>query len=142
MSKVWYYSENLKPQGPMTLAEMRERIHQGKIGPEDLICDESTDGGWLPAKEFRCFEATLFPAMQGYVQGADLNLHSADWVILSPEGESGPLRQFGPYTHEEVVELLRQGDVLPNCHIWKSGLSGWSKLTDRPEFKEFILPSL
>ena len=141
-NKVWFYNQNLKPHGPFTLQEMRDKILLGHIGPEDLICDESAGDSWLPAREFSCFERSLFPALQNYILGQETNLQAQDWVVLAPLAEGENPRQLGPYSHADIVDLLRHGDILPSHHVWRSGLSGWSRLTDRPEFKEFILPSL
>lgn len=143
MKKTWYYNTDLKPVGPVTLQEVRAQIHAGQIGPHDLICDEDQqEGRWQAASEFKEFEQGLFPSAQSYIPGVEVDELSADWVLLIPEEGTMQLRQQGPYSMSEVAEMFFQGKILASHHIWKSGLSGWSRLSDRPEFKKIISPSL
>jgi hypothetical protein len=62
----WYVNRNLKPQGPLSFAEMKKKIIRGEIGPGDLICKEDAKGKgvWSPAVEWRDFPRELFPAFQ------------------------------------------------------------------------------
>lgn len=138
MKKSWYFHHNLKPQGPFSLEEMRGKIHRGEVGPQDLICDETQEGRWLPALEWGVFEAGLFPATQNFFHGIDIDLDNKEWVLLATEPGTGKLHQQGPYSVQELLELLRQSKIHPSQHVWKGGLSGWCRLQDRPEFQSAI----
>lgn len=140
MSAVWYSHKNLKPQGPFTLEQMRAKIHSGEIGPNDLICHIDEDR-WHPAHECREFEPGLFPAAQEFNPGAEIDFESPDWVLLVFD-EAGSPRQEGPLNVKEILLQVQQGRVSPNQYIWKTGLSGWVKIIDRPEFQKPISPTL
>ncbi|MFV3409452.1 DUF4339 domain-containing protein [Bdellovibrio bacteriovorus] len=128
----WYYNKNLKPQGPVGIEEIRQLILKGDIGPHDLIsCD--SDGSWKSAWEWG-FDRSLFPATQGYVQGMDIAADDKEWVLLVASDDGKALVQEGPYSVREVQESLRSQRVSAQNYIWKSGMSGWSRILDRPEF--------
>ncbi len=133
MKDVWYYHQNLKPQGPLSLQEMRTRIHRGEIGPMDLVCHEA-DGSWKPACEWSVFEASLFPAAQAFIYGQDVRTDEKEWVLLVPSKEAQSALQEGPFSISELNDLLRAQKISAQHYIWKPGLSGWCRLKDRPEF--------
>ncbi|WII71124.1 DUF4339 domain-containing protein [Bdellovibrio sp. 22V] len=134
MKKIsWYYNENLKPQGPLTLEEMRARIHSGKIGLFDLISSDAT-GEWKAACEWPEFERSLFPAIQGFIPGAEILEDEKEWVLLVPSENGKTSLQEGPFSIRELKASLAAGTVSGNQYIWKTGLSGWCRLLDRPEF--------
>lgn len=118
------------------MEEMRGKIHRGEIGPQDLICGD--DDKWMPAIEWGVFEFQLFPATQGVVQGAEFDLYTREWVLLKGQGEGGKALQEGPFAIEELREGLIAGTVSPYQYVWKTGLSGWCQLKDRPEFAPVI----
>lgn len=129
---TWYYNENLKPQGPLSLEQIRERIQRGEVGPFDLICQDGDN--WRPACEWGVFEAQLFPAVQAYVPGQDVALDEKEWVLLVVGDDGRSVLQEGPYSVREIQEGLRTGSISGHQHVWKSGLTGWCRVQDRPEF--------
>lgn len=133
----WYYSKSLKPVGPFTGTEMRALIHRGEVGPHDLISLES-DGAWRPAMEWGVFEMTLFPATQEFIPGGDIQTEERQWVLLVPSEKGHGFIQEGPCSHTEIRELLKKQSLSGNVYVWKAGLSGWSRLQDRPEFAGLI----
>jgi hypothetical protein len=121
----WYYNRDLKPLGPLSLQEMRQKIFKGEVSPQDLIFNEEL-GEWKPALEWKVFEASLFPALQGQ-NAAPAGLVEAEWILLREVQE-------GPYRTDELQEMLRQKKINGGHYIWKTGLSGWVQIKDRPEF--------
>ena len=134
-NKNWYYNRNLKPQGPLTLEEIRSLVRTGEIGPQDLICHE-LDGEWRPAMDCGIFERTLFPATQEFMPGQDFSVEEKEWVLLMPEKDSQNILQEGPYSLNDLRERLRARVISSQHYIWKNGLSGWSRIADRPEFTD------
>lgn len=133
MQDGWYYNQNLKPQGPITLQEMREYILKGSIGPFDLIsCGR--DGEWRAASEWREFERSLFPAAQEYVPGQEFATQEKEWVLLVPALDRDATLQEGPYSLQELRDGLATQRISQNQYVWKPGLSGWCRIQDRPEF--------
>lgn len=129
----WYYNRNLKPQGPLTLEEMRLLIHRGEVGPQDLISN-AEEGSWRPAWEWGVFERTLFPATQGYIPGVSFSEEEKEWVLLVPTVDGKGTVQEGPFSVRELREGLLNKNVSGQQYVWKAGLSGWCRIADRPEF--------
>ena len=137
MKKTWYRSVNLKPTGPFTMAEMRSFIHSGEVGLCDLISNIEVGDSWRPAYEWGVFELNLFPAGQGYMPGAEIDEDVHEWVLLVELQNAAPLQE-GPYSIRDIKQKLSAGAVSPYQHIWKTGLSGWCRIKDRPEFYTVI----
>ncbi|MFM6929577.1 MAG: GYF domain-containing protein [Bdellovibrio sp.] len=133
MKKTWYRSVNLKPLGPFTLLEMRAFVHSGEIGLCDLISNNENGDSWKPAYEWGVFELTLFPAGQEYLPGGDVDEGVREWVLLVEQRNASPVQE-GPYSIQDIKQRLSSGQVSPYQHIWKTGLSGWCRIKDRPEF--------
>lgn len=129
---VWYYNKNLKPQGPVTLEEMRNYIHSGEVGPSDLISC-GTRGDWKPACEWRCFEKNLFPASQSLSLVGEVVSEESEWVLLVPT-QDGLVLQEGPFSVQEIQRGLQSKKISPQQYVWKTGLSGWCQIKDRREF--------
>lgn len=129
----WYYNKNLKPQGPVSLEEIRQLICCGEVGPFDLISCEA-DGSWKAAGEWG-FERTLFPATQQYVPGMDILVDQKEWVVLVSSEDGKDLVQEGPYSVREIREAVMSRRVSQQNYIWKTGLTGWCRIQDRPEFE-------
>lgn len=129
----WYYNQDLKPQGPISLEEMRLRIGRGEVGPHDLICNDSDDS-WKPADEV--FERNLFPANQAIVPGQVFSEEEKEWVLLVPSVDGKGVLQEGPFSVRDLREGLVNGTISDMQYVWKTGLSGWCHLKDRPEFSE------
>lgn len=128
----WYFNRDLKPQGPVSTLEMREYIMKGHIGPRDLISARE-DGRWMMAEEWGVFEKTLFPAGQQFVPGGDICLQTKEWVLLAQDADKR-LLQEGPFSLADLQAGLRQKKISPEQYVWKTGLTGWSRIADRPEF--------
>ena len=127
---VWFYSRNLKPMGPHTEAEIRLKIHRGEIARYDLVLYES-EGKWRAAGEWKNFEESLFPAFQK-VQQEDGAPVESEWVLLVGN------KQEGPFSSAQILSMVRHNQAQASQLIWKSGLSGWCQIGERPEFRELI----
>ena len=51
------------------------------------------------------------------------------------QDEAGHPRQEGPFCLKDLLLQIEQGHVQLNQYVWKSGLSGWVRMSDRPEFR-------
>lgn len=133
---TWYYNKDLKPQGPISTPAMRELIVKGEVGPRDLVCCHE-DGRWLMAQDWAVFEPTLYPASQEFIPGLEVDASLKEWVMLVQDEEKKYLQE-GPFSRDEVLAGLKQNRIHSEQFIWKSGLSGWSRIADRPEFEEAL----
>jgi TM2 domain-containing membrane protein YozV len=48
----------------------------------------------------------------------------------------------GPYTNEQVVEMVQNGDVLMSDLAWSEGMTEWHALHSMPAIVEAVLPPL
>lgn len=56
-------------------------------------------------------------------------------IYLTKEGDKG-----GPYTIEQVVELIRRGDYLMTDLAWREGMSDWKPIHTLADIAEAVLP--
>lgn len=133
----WYFNQNLKPQGPVSFEEIREKIYRGEIGPHDLISNDKV-GEWKPANEWGVFERTLFPATQAFIPGQEFQEDEKEWILLVPSADGKANLQEGPFSIREIRQGVQNKNIVGTCYVWKSGLSGWCRLIDRPEFSSLI----
>jgi len=56
------------------------------------------------------------------------------WILLSPTPESGGSMQEGPFSTKEIIGQIENNQLSVYRYVWKSGLSGWCLIKDRPEF--------
>ena len=136
MKPTWFYNIDLKPQGPFTQDEIRQKIHRGEIGPAELVYEESA-GKWAPASEWGVFEAGLFPANQAQIFSPSQDLQVREWVLLY-RSETGEYLQQGPFNIPDLQRLIERGEVTMQQYIWKSGLSGWMKISDHEVLAETL----
>jgi hypothetical protein len=128
----WYYNKNLKPQGPLSFDEIKKKILRGEIGPTELIMREG-EGAWKAAQEWREFTPDLFPAFQkNYFKKS--NIDEKEWILLTFDRETAAPQQQGPFSIQNLQEMLRTNLVSIEDYIWRSGLTGWVQLKDREEF--------
>lgn len=136
LNSLWYFNRNLKPQGPFSLQEIRQHISRGEIGPQDLIYNDH-EKVWRSACEWKIFEAALFPATQGLDFVNQVSLDEAEWILLVPSGD-GKVVQEGPFSVRELSEHVFRKRISIHQYVWKSGLSGWCQIKDRPEFQTAV----
>ena len=132
-AKNWFYSKGLKPQGPVGVEEIRQKIMVGDIGPWDLVsCDEEGKGAgeWKAACQWKVFEERLFPAFQmGQISVSE---NDPQWVVLKQTVGGQPIQE-GPYTTEDLKLKVRAQEIAMDHYVWKTGLSGWCRVRDRSD---------
>lgn len=129
---LWYCHQNLKPLGPLSVQEIRQRISRGDIGPQDLIYNDD-EKVWKSACEWKSFESALFPATQGIDPTNLDSVDEAEWVLLLST-DDGKVLQEGPFSVREISVNVLHKRVSIYQYVWKAGLSGWCQIKDRPEF--------
>jgi hypothetical protein len=127
---TWYFSKDLKPQGPLSFEEIKRKIMRGEVGPMDLLMKEG-DGRWQAACEWRDFTQDLFPAFQkNYFKSSSPD--EKEWILLV--FENGVSKQEGPYSAKDLQGFLAEGRVHLEDYVWRTGLTGWVQIRDRQEF--------
>lgn len=127
---MWYLSSALKPVGPFELIEVQDRIKKGQVGPADLVYNQDSQE-WKPALEWEELRRIGFPAFEAVKTSKP---DEAIWVVLHKNLADQSFKQEGPFAEVEIVKAVETGSLNWDDLVWKKGLSGWSRLSDREEF--------
>ncbi|MCB0350740.1 MAG: DUF4339 domain-containing protein [Bdellovibrionales bacterium] len=133
---LWYYLVKGQPQGPVTLDEIKREIAANRLGAKDLLYQDH-DTRWR--------EARSFAELSGHFEVVS----SQDgWVLLVRKLDGSGYRQRGPFSDQQIISLLKNGEISFTDYVWRKGLKEWYKILALPEFnqafaaKEKILPPL
>lgn len=50
-------------------------------------------------------------------------------------------QQYGPYTAQQMVQMMQVGQVSPNSKVWRQGLDGWLDLSSLTELTSLLSPA-
>lgn len=136
MSAAWYFLVKGRPQGPVSLEEIKNEIAVGRLGARDLLYRER-DTKWRAAADYAEF-------------GGHFNREALaeDWVLLLRKPDGSGHSQRGPFSTEQIVVQLKSGEISFTDYIWRKGLKEWYKILTLPDFhnifaiKEKSLPPL
>ena len=127
---MWYTSAGLKPQCPFQLTEIHEKIRQGQLRPQDLIFNQESQA-WKAAQEWQEIYRLGFPAFEAV--GTEKN-DELIWIVLRQDRADKKYHQEGPMDGQQIITFLLEGRLQGDDLVWKKGLSGWARLSDRAEF--------
>ncbi|MCB0394822.1 MAG: DUF4339 domain-containing protein, partial [Bdellovibrionales bacterium] len=51
-----------------------------------------------------------------------------NWIVL--KSEEGAFKQVGPFSKNEIRNLIHQGDVQYSDHVWKNGMEQWLLISE------------
>lgn len=135
----WYYNKDLKPQGPFTFEEMKKKIIRGEVGPLELIFKDG-ESHWLAANQWKDFPKEFFPAYQRNLFRG-INPTVQEWTLLyRKKGSEAPV-QSGPYSLNDIQDMIKAGKANTEDYIWRTGLTGWLQIKDGPEMLQVSKPS-
>jgi hypothetical protein len=55
-------------------------------------------------------------------------MNSEEWMIFDGSNE------YGPFDLNQVNEFIAEGRILPNTHLWKSGMDSWLEASNVEDF--------
>lgn len=132
---MWYYNKKGRAYGPVEASVIEGMVKSGELGHLDLLFHEG-ESEWLPVNSVDQFK--------GILEGYQLNSKTSDkdvlqnWVILktveTPEGLQ--YQQQGPFSEEQVKELVERGAFKFSDYIWKPGFQTWRRIREIPEFSK------
>ncbi len=125
----WYYENHGKAEGPISTLELVKKIQDGDLSLMDLVFKEG-DGQWMPAEHF--LEITGMVKTEGTEYKVD-----ADWVVLRTIEVDGRNQydQIGPFTIEQVLQLIDKGKVKFTDFVWRAGYENWVPLGHLDKFE-------
>lgn len=125
--KDWYfYQDKGRTMGPLSLADLKARVRDGRLRLFDLIYKEG-EPGWRMALEH--------PDLRGEFQQAGGNTPERPWVCLHRKGEeSFEFMTLGPYSLDEVREAIAAGHLSYDDYGWRQEFAEWKRLGSLEEF--------
>lgn len=134
MDSVWYYEDHGRAKGPVTERELIAKIKKGELQLLDLIYKEG-DGEWHPIEYF-----TELTDLIGSVSARD----AADWILLRNIEVDGKhkFEQMGPYSIEQVLELVDKGKATFSDYVWRTGFDNWVSLGKVDKFEKPLVSSV
>lgn len=119
-SEKWYFEDHGRAQGPITSLELVKMIRQGQLTQVDLVFKEGSQQ-WSPVENY--------PELVDML-GQAVTEPEAQWVTLRVTEVDGQEKyeQIGPYTTEQILQLVDRGQIKFSDYIWKPGFSNWVTL--------------
>lgn len=120
--------------GPLSVDEIAQRVRGQQLEVFDYVYDEAK-GDWVLLLEHEEIAAKLKANKPPRPMAAVKNepVKSAhvitEWFVLKGEN------RFGPFTYEQIVQMLQQKMLYPFDFIWHAGMSDWKRLAETDEFQ-------
>ena len=133
----WYLSKNGKAQGPLDEDKIISLIEQGEVGHLDLVF-KAGNTEWTPVSEVEEFQSYLKKDEPAAIAANN----DVEWVLLkkTKEKKGSQYTQLGPFSKNQVLDLIERGEVKFQDFAWRQGFDAWVPLGDLEEFSE-PLPS-
>lgn len=127
----WYLKGLSHSIGPFDKNAVLGKIKSGELRPHELVFCNSQEE-WKPLVEWGCFPRESFPCFQ---QLWSRHENEQAW-ILCRQVNANEMRQEGPLSLSEIKDKLKIGQLSDMDLIWTHGMTGWSRIEDRPELKQ------
>lgn len=118
----WYYENHGKAEGPVSTLDLVKKIQEGELKLIDLVFKEG-DGQWMPAEHFSEITSLTKTATTDFKV-------DADWIVLRTIEIDGRNQydQIGPFTIDQVLQLIDKGKVKFTDFVWRNGYENWVPL--------------
>lgn len=135
IEKQWYYEDFGQSCGPWTTDQLLQKVQEGEIDRLKLVY-QLGQNHWAPLESFHELRLLL---------GDDHTDMMAQWVVLkvTPQ-DSGDYKydQLGPFTVQEILSGLDQGEFQFTDYLWRPGFEDWAPLGDVQDFQGPLLSSV
>jgi hypothetical protein len=134
----WYVSKSGKALGPFSENEMIEKIQKKELNPLDLVYKMGLPE-WQTLNQMEELKSH-FKVEEALPKNRKSSI--AEWVVLKKtKSEKGSeFKQLGPFTEEQILELIDHGEVRFSDFAWRNGLETWVKISQLDPFSK-PLPS-
>lgn len=135
----WFVSIGEQSVGPMTSAEVYDKVRTGEISWVHFVWSEG-QAQWTRLCDTPAFQVAVPKAPTAKPTAPS----SAKKAPPPPTQDSRPWflfyndSQFGPFSSAEVDRYLRVGKLHGRVHAWKDGMDGWVRLETISEFREAV----
>jgi len=121
----WYYYHDGTQFGPVAEAELKALLASGKL-PLDIYVWREGLAGWVTAEQ-----AALGPGRGGAASAPEQEQSAKSPAGPGKEAEMPAWyyhlngQTWGPVREEELIDLLKSGQINPGTYLWREGLDGW-----------------
>lgn len=123
--KIWYYVSNNQSLGPCTESEMIDLIQDGTIKSTTYIWKSGLkDWVYLKDSELAGYVVDKKEETDNVEENKD-----ACWFYVNSGNQ-----QTGPFTQDEMIQLIKNGTINGNTYVWKSGMADWIRCKDSTLF--------
>jgi hypothetical protein len=132
----WYFEKHGKAEGPVSTHDIVCKIEDGDLNLLDLVFKEG-DGQWSPIESFSEITELVKTAATQF-------LPDSDWIVLRTVNVDGreQREQVGPFTIEQVLQLIDKGRLKFTDYAWRTGYENWVPLGQVGEFEAPLLSSI
>jgi len=145
-SLKWYAVVNSRPVGPLTAAEIAERLKAGELNFASHLWQEKQDG-WMRIYEIQDFQC-LLPSQPAHSLIAEIQKAAQiSPPPLSPK-QKEELRtwyvyidetQYGPFSDPEILTMIQAGRITANTYIWQKGFADWQLANNIPVWSAHLV---
>lgn len=125
----WYYENQGRAEGPISTLDLVHKIREGELSLLDLIFKEG-EGQWMPAEHF--------PEIKNLIKMTPTQFKAdSDWIVLRTVEVDGrdQFEQIGPFTIEQVLQLIDKGRIKFTDFVWRNGYENWVPLGQVDQFE-------
>ena len=117
--KKYYLSINDENVGPLSFAEITDRLKNGLLSAEDHIFT-TNNAVWTPIKDI--------PELSDYISKISPEEKKVWFLRKNKEN-------IGPISKNEILSLLLNAEVDNNDYVWRKGLGNWMQIKDVYELR-------
>jgi hypothetical protein len=132
LSSQWFFNHRGHLQGPLSEAEIIQKIQSQELGADDLVF-RSGESKWRPLSEIAIFALEVKKLSAEEKSSAEDS--GREWVLLV-KGKEKKRVQKGPFSVAEIRDMLRVGKLKVSDYVWRKGMKEWYRLQSFPEFFE------
>lgn len=141
MSSRWFYAKDGKAHGPLSLEQVQSMIASSELSGASHIFREG-ETQWKKLAEFVEFKTQLQSNDQRNTTPASV-VEPGKWIVLAKSVEDTKVgnqayNQKGPYTREQILQLIQDGDIRWTDHVWTQGMTAWARISTVKEFNDSI----
>lgn len=131
MKPEWYLASGDQSVGPLSAAEILTQLQAGRIGLAHYVWANGM-ADWKRIFEVPAFRALVPQTPDNKRPEPPISTavieEKKDWFVFA-QGT-----QYGPFTVQEVKNLLTSKRINPSDHAWKDGLTQWESIAQLNEF--------
>lgn len=132
MSAFFYVSRQGNQEGPHSLELIEDKMRSGYLVPHDYIYDAEANQ-WVGLAQFKLTKelcARLHQTEEVTESLVEEVAPENTWYLLKGDSQSGP------YSLQEVVEMLQAKKAFEYDYVWSPKMSSWTRVSECEQFSE------